>query len=33
VVRSARFLSRAEVVRLIALDVPGIVDVKDYRGD
>jgi histidinol phosphatase-like PHP family hydrolase len=27
------FLSRAEVVRLIALDVPGIVDVKDYRGD
>jgi hypothetical protein len=27
------FLSRAEVVRLIALEVPGIVDVKDYRGD
>jgi histidinol phosphatase-like PHP family hydrolase len=27
------FLSRAEVVRLIALDVPGIVNVEDYRGD
>src|SRR5688572_7369444 len=27
------FLSRAEVVRLNALDVPGIVDVDDYRGD
>jgi hypothetical protein len=27
------FLSRAEVVRLIALEVPGIVDVRDYRGD
>jgi histidinol phosphatase-like PHP family hydrolase len=27
------FLSRAEVVRLIALEVPDIVDVKHYRGD
>jgi histidinol phosphatase-like PHP family hydrolase len=27
------FLSRAEVVRLLALDVPDIVDVRDYRGD
>jgi histidinol phosphatase-like PHP family hydrolase len=27
------FLSRAEVVRLLAIDVPGIVDVDDYRGD
>ena len=27
------FLSRAEVVRLIALDVRGIVNVEDYRGD
>jgi len=27
------FLSRAEVVRLIAIDVPGIVNVEDYRGD
>jgi histidinol phosphatase-like PHP family hydrolase len=27
------FLSRAEVVRLLAIDVPDIVDVKDYRGD
>ena len=27
------FLSRAEVVRLLCLDVPGIVSVDDYRGD
>src|SRR5688572_33095592 len=27
------FLSRAEVVRLLAVDVPDIVDVNDYRGD
>jgi histidinol phosphatase-like PHP family hydrolase len=27
------FLSRAEVVRLLSLDVPGIVGVEDYRGD
>jgi hypothetical protein len=27
------FLSRAKVVRLIALDVPGTVKVDDYRGD
>ena len=27
------FLSRAEVVRLLALDVPDIVSVEDYRGD
>ena len=27
------FLSRAEVVRLLALDVPGLVAVDDYRGD
>jgi len=27
------FLSRAEVVRLLSIDVPDIVDVPDYRGD
>src|SRR4051812_4879544 len=27
------FLSRAEVVRLLALDVPGIISLEDYRGD
>lgn len=27
------FLSRAEVVRLLTLDVPGIVSIEDYRGD
>ena len=27
------FLSRAEVVRLLALDVPDIVSIDDYRGD
>ena len=27
------FLSRAEVVRLLALEVPGIVSADDYRGD
>lgn len=27
------FLSRAEVVRLLALDVPDIVGLRDYRGD
>jgi histidinol phosphatase-like PHP family hydrolase len=27
------FLSRAEVVRLLCLDVPGIVSADDYRGD
>ena len=27
------FLRRAEVVRLLALEVPGIVAVEDYRGD
>ena len=31
--RRTRFLSRAEVVRLLALDVPDIVSVEDYRGD
>ncbi|MCA1560210.1 MAG: PHP domain-containing protein [Acidobacteria bacterium] len=27
------FLSRAEVVRIIAIDVPSMVNVEDYRGD
>jgi histidinol phosphatase-like PHP family hydrolase len=27
------FLSRAEVVRLLSFDIPGIVSVEDYRGD
>ena len=27
------FLSRAEVLRLLALDVPGIIGAEDYRGD
>ena len=27
------FLSRAEVLRLLAIDAPGVVSVKDYRGD